>query len=111
MSSPPILRSPPEYAADAPAAAQHPATGPYNPRTHDPAVRTDRAMRVAQRMNGRELAGRAALVTGVTRRAGIGAAIARELGAAGAKLFVTFFRHYDEQQAWGVGPTEPEALL
>jgi 3-oxoacyl-[acyl-carrier protein] reductase len=50
----------------------------------------------------RELEGKVALVTGVTRRAGIGAAIARELGRAGARLFVTCFRRYDEQQAWGV---------
>ena len=50
-------------------------------------------------------------MTGVTRRAGIGASIARELGRAGAKLFVTFFRRYDEQQTWGVEPNEPEALL
>ena len=62
-------------------------------------------------MNGRELTGRTALVTGVTRRAGIGAAIARELGRAGARLFVTFFRHYDRQQTWGVEPNEPELLL
>jgi len=62
-------------------------------------------------MSFRELAGRTALITGVTRRAGIGASIARELGHAGAKLFVTFFRQYDEQQAWGVEPNEPEALL
>jgi 3-oxoacyl-[acyl-carrier protein] reductase len=62
-------------------------------------------------MNSRELTGRTALVTGVTRRAGIGAAIARELGRAGARLFVTFFRHYDRQQAWGVEPNEPESLL
>jgi 3-oxoacyl-[acyl-carrier protein] reductase len=59
----------------------------------------------------RELAGRTALVTGVTRRAGIGAAIARELSAAGARLFVTFFRRYDEQQAWGVHREEPATLL
>lgn len=64
-----------------------------------------------QVMNGRELTGRTALVTGVTRRAGIGAAIARELARAGARLFVTFFRHYDRQQAWGVEPNEPESLL
>ena len=64
-----------------------------------------------QLMNGRELFGRTALVTGVTRRAGIGAAIARELGRAGASLFVTFFRQYDQQQAWGVEPNEPESLL
>ena len=62
-------------------------------------------------MNGLELTGRTALVTGVTRRAGIGAAIARELGRAGARLFVTFFRHYDRKQVWGVEPNEPESLL
>ena len=64
-----------------------------------------------QVMNGRELTGRTALVTGVTRRAGIGAAIARELGRAGARLFVTFFRDYDRKQLWGVEPNEPESLL
>jgi 3-oxoacyl-[acyl-carrier protein] reductase len=62
-------------------------------------------------MNSRELTGRIALVTGVTRRAGIGAAIARELGRAGARLFVTFFRPYDRQQVWGVESNEPESLL
>jgi len=62
-------------------------------------------------MNSRELTGRTALVTGVTRRAGIGAAIARELGRAGARLFVTFFRDYDRRQVWGVEPDEPESLL
>src|SRR5436190_23591942 len=62
-------------------------------------------------MNNRELNGRTALVTGVTRRAGIGAAIARELGRAGARLFVTFFRQYDRKQVWGVEPNEPESLL
>lgn len=62
-------------------------------------------------MKSRELTGRTALVTGVTRRAGIGAAIARELGEAGARLFVTFFREYDRQQTWGIEPNEPESLL
>jgi 3-oxoacyl-[acyl-carrier protein] reductase len=64
-----------------------------------------------QVMSGQELTGRTALVTGVTRRAGIGAAIARELARAGARLFVTFFRQYDRQQVWGVEPNEPESLL
>ena len=64
-----------------------------------------------QVMNSRELTGRTALVTGVTRRAGIGAAIARELGRAGAKLFVTSFREYDRRQTWGIEPGEPESLL
>jgi 3-oxoacyl-[acyl-carrier protein] reductase len=62
-------------------------------------------------VTSRELTGKTALVTGVSRRAGIGAAIARELGRAGARLFVTFFRRYDEQQAWGIEPDEPESLL
>jgi 3-oxoacyl-[acyl-carrier protein] reductase len=62
-------------------------------------------------MSDRELTGRTALVTGVARRAGIGAAIARELGRAGARLFVTCFRHYDQQQAWGIEPDEPESLV
>lgn len=50
-------------------------------------------------------------MTGVSRRAGIGAAIARELGRAGARVFVTFFRQYDRQQVWGIEPNEPESLL
>src|SRR5215469_217838 len=62
-------------------------------------------------MNCRELVGRTALVTGISRRAGIGAAIARELAKAGARLFVTFFREYDRKQAWGIEPNEPESLL
>lgn len=59
----------------------------------------------------RELAGRVALVTGVSRRAGIGAAIAKELARAGANVFVTFFRHYDQSKPWGIDSGEPEAVL
>ncbi|MEO8880775.1 MAG: SDR family oxidoreductase [Gemmatimonadaceae bacterium] len=61
--------------------------------------------------NHRELQGRVALVTGVTRRAGIGAAIAQQLAHAGADLFVTFFRNYDQTQPWGLEPGEPHALI
>jgi 3-oxoacyl-[acyl-carrier protein] reductase len=59
----------------------------------------------------RELEGRVALVTGVTRRAGIGAAIARELAQAGAKVFVAYFRKYDQSQSWGVDLDEPDSLI
>jgi 3-oxoacyl-[acyl-carrier protein] reductase len=62
-------------------------------------------------MNAGELEGRVALVTGATRRAGIGAAIAKELALAGANVFVAFFRRYDQTQPWGLEPSEPEALL
>jgi 3-oxoacyl-[acyl-carrier protein] reductase len=61
--------------------------------------------------NDRELEGRVALVTGVTRRAGIGAAIARELARAGAKVFVAFFRKYDRTQTWGSEPSETDDLI
>jgi 3-oxoacyl-[acyl-carrier protein] reductase len=61
--------------------------------------------------NHRELEGRVALVTGVTRRVGIGAAIARELARAGAKVFVAFFRKYDRTQTWGLLPSETDDLL
>ena len=47
-----------------------------------------------------DLKDRVALVTGVGRRAGIGAAIARELAGARAKVFVSFLRRYDEAQTW-----------
>jgi len=58
-----------------------------------------------------ELAGRVAIVTGVTRRAGLDAAIAGELIEAGAAVFITHFREYDKRQAWGVAPDEPESIL
>ena len=58
-----------------------------------------------------ELAGRVAVVTGVTRQAGLGAAIAREFVEAGAAVFTTHFREYDKHQAWGVAPDEPESIL
>jgi 3-oxoacyl-[acyl-carrier protein] reductase len=58
-----------------------------------------------------ELAGKVAVITGVTRRAGLGAAIARELVEAGAFVFITHFREYDKRQAWGVTPDEPESIL
>ena len=61
--------------------------------------------------NHAELTGKVALITGATRRAGIGAAIARELVGAGAVVFVAHFRDYDRQKAWGIAPEEPESVL
>src|ERR1700722_17084926 len=42
-----------------------------------------------------------ALVTGVGRRAGIGAAIVEKLAAAGWDIGFTFWRPYDDRMSWG----------
>ena len=60
-------------------------------------------------MSGR-LQGRVALVTGVSRTVGIGAAIAKELAAEGASLFLSYYRPYDASQPWGVGEAEPATI-
>ena len=55
------------------------------------------------------LAGRVAVVTGVSRRVGIGFAIARRLIGLGASVMVHHHRAHDEAQAWG--GDDLEALL
>jgi len=52
----------------------------------------------------RALAGRVALVTGVSRKAGIGFAIAQRLAEAGAHLFLHGLASYDAMQPWGADP-------
>src|SRR5690348_1303854 len=47
------------------------------------------------------LDGRVVLVTGVSRRAGIGAGIARRLAAEGADLVLQGWSAYDSEQPWG----------
>lgn len=54
---------------------------------------------------------RAAIVTGVSRRAGIGAAIARALAEAGARVLITYYRPYDAAVTGLADPEGPEALL
>ncbi|WP_292701269.1 SDR family oxidoreductase [Microbacterium sp. 69-10] len=47
------------------------------------------------------LSGQTALVTGVSRRKGIGFAVARELASLGADVFIHHFRPHDTAQPWG----------
>lgn len=56
------------------------------------------------------LEGRNALVTGVSRRAGIGHAIARRLRDSGAAVFVQGWTQHDEAQDWGAEPGGTEAV-
>ena len=57
------------------------------------------------------LAGRVAMVTGVSRRVGIGMAVARRLAGLGADLFVTSWTAHDREQPWGADPGGIEAVL
>jgi 3-oxoacyl-[acyl-carrier protein] reductase len=58
-----------------------------------------------------DLAGRVALVTGVSRRAGIGFAVARALLAAGADVLVHSWAPHDDGQPWGADPEGVEGVL
>jgi 3-oxoacyl-[acyl-carrier protein] reductase len=54
---------------------------------------------------------RSALVTGVSRQAGIGAAIARALARDGANVFITYYRPYDRAVGLPADPEEPQKIL
>ena len=57
------------------------------------------------------LRGRVAVVTGVSRRAGIGYAIARRLAALGASLFLHQYAPHDRDQPWGADPGGSQAVI
>ncbi|MDZ4764439.1 MAG: SDR family oxidoreductase [Chloroflexota bacterium] len=62
-------------------------------------------------MTDQTLAGRVAVVTGVSRRAGIGFAIARRLATLGADLFAQHYSPFDAAQPWGADPGGIDAVL
>jgi 3-oxoacyl-[acyl-carrier protein] reductase len=61
--------------------------------------------------NPKPLVGRVALVTGVSRRIGIGYAIARRLLSFGADVFVQSWQAFDAEQPWGADADGIDALL
>ena len=62
-------------------------------------------------MRDSALSGKVALITGVSRQKGIGAAIARILAQAGVNVFTTYYRTFDELMPWGSNPAEAEAII
>jgi len=60
--------------------------------------------------NNKKLRGRIALVTGVSRRQGIGAAICHSLAQAGADIFFTYWQQYDQLMPWGADDEAPQKL-
>jgi 3-oxoacyl-[acyl-carrier protein] reductase len=59
----------------------------------------------------RALEGRAVLVTGASRRIGIGAAIARRAVSDGASVMLHSWSRHDEEQPWGADPGGADALV
>lgn len=62
-------------------------------------------------MTALTLRGKTALITGVSRRAGIGAAIVTALAEASADIFTTWWRPYDATMEWGSRDEEAEGIL
>jgi 3-oxoacyl-[acyl-carrier protein] reductase len=58
-----------------------------------------------------DLAGRVAVVTGASRRQGIGVAICRLFARHGADVLFTHWQAYDQEQPYGADPDGPHALL
>ncbi len=62
-------------------------------------------------MSQAALDGRVCLVTGVSRRAGIGFAIAQRLLADGARVLIQSWTAHDAEQPWGADPGAPQTIV
>lgn len=67
-------------------------------------------MPAAMNVSSHRLEGCTVVVTGVSRHAGIGAAIAQRLRDVGAKVFTTGWPDYDDEQPWGRDKAQPVDL-
>lgn len=72
--------------------------------------RTARGGTLSGRGDG-PLSGGTALITGVSRRNGIGFAVARRLGELGADLYLQGWRAHDADQPWGEDAAGTEVLV
>lgn len=57
------------------------------------------------------LRGQTAVITGVSRKIGIGAAVARALAEVGCNIFTTYFRPYDATMPWGSQDNEALEII
>ncbi len=55
--------------------------------------------------------GQTAVITGVSRKIGIGAAIARALAEVGCNIFTTYYRPYDATMPWGSAADEAAEII
>ncbi len=62
-------------------------------------------------MSAKILSGRVALITGVSRRKGIGYAIADRLSTLGADIFIHSFAPYDAEREWGADADGTAGLI
>lgn len=58
-----------------------------------------------------QLKNKIAIITGVSRLKGIGAAICKELANDGYHIFFTYWTKYDKKMPWSVGEDEPIILM
>jgi len=87
-------------------------SGSGEPSNHTVGSGCERLLRLSERppMNRRERSSGVALITGASRRKGIGAATALALAREGWDVALSFWRAYDERMPWGSDPADIPGL-